>query len=400
MDFKAKNKFMFIITIYVIMFLVSIADNLRGPFTQCIKQDFIVNDSHIGILFLTCSFSYMIFTLIGGKLLCTISHKSLTTLGLLISLFSIFKIYLSVNFFNLLIGLFILNAGEGFLLVSFNTYIPTISSKYKGTIMNLLHIFYGLGAFTIQMSSPFLVQHNITWRLVHLMIGMCLVICLLSICCIHISKSKNTIIKSSNFTVPKKPVNKYILLLYVLALSSYIAAESCTGNWLTTYLHDGLNISYEFSAIYLSLFYIFITLGRLFGGYLADLFGYLKLSFISIFSGFICYMAGYIFFEKTVILICISGVFLSIYFPTMLLTLSRVFMNTSSQIISFIMSISSLLCMFLNYFIGKASTTFNIYIAFLFIPITLAISAICSTLICYEYFKLHNRNTSSIKNVA
>ena len=400
MSFKVNNKFIFIIIIYVIMFLVSIADNLRGPFTQYIKQDFIISDASIGILFLTCSFSYMIFTLIGGKLLYNISHKSLIILGLIISLFSILKIYLSANFFNLLTGLFLLNAGEGFLLVSFNTYVPTISSKYKGTIMNLLHIFYGVGAFTIQISSPFLVQHNITWRIVHVIIGICLVVCLLSLCSIHINKANYTNIKSSNLLIPKESINKYILVLYVLALSSYIAAESCTGNWLTTYLHDGLNISYESAAIYLSLFYIFITIGRLLGGYLADLFGYLRLSFISIFAGFISYIAGYIFFEKAIILICISGIFLSIYFPTMLLTLSKIFRNTSSQIISFIMSISSLLCMFLNYFIGKASTTLNIYIAFLFIPIALAVSAICSTLICYESFKLRNSNSSAIKNAA
>lgn len=384
---------------FLTMLLMAICDNVRGPFVPSIKQSFNAKDSDIGILFLTCSLGYMLFTYLSGIVCCKLSHKTSVIIGIIVCILSTYKIYLSRSLSDIILSLFFLNAGEAFIVVSFNTIIPKLKTNYKAFIINLLHFFYGVGAVSTQKYTPSLLNYGFDFKTIHFLINIVMILFLIIIILIDfpITKHSNPYASNVNTSNVKIKSNKILILLYLSSLGFYTAAEFGTANWLVNFISSTYNLTEKTGTHYLSIFYFFITIGRLFGGIIADRLGYLKTSFTSLIIAFILYTLGYIMGVKGFILISFSGLFFSIVFPTLLLTINRAFKERSTYICSLSMGFSSACCMLVNLIIGYMSDLIGLYKAFYIIPICIFISCISTTFICcyvLKYEKPYSLNVS------
>ncbi len=133
------NNVHIILFILTAMFLISVCDNLRGPYSIQIKNYFEINNTQLSLIYIVSSLSYMLFATFSGFLCSKIGHKNSICIGFVTIILSIVKISLSFSFADFLIGLFIINAGEALVLVGINTIIPLLDIKYKALVMNLLH---------------------------------------------------------------------------------------------------------------------------------------------------------------------------------------------------------------------------------------------------------------------
>ncbi|MCY6485648.1 MFS transporter [Clostridium aestuarii] len=360
--------------IFSVTFLVSVCDNLRGPYAPSIKYFFSANDTQIGFMFIICSLGYMIFSYICGILCEKFDHKLIIYIGFIICIFSIIKICIGSNFTDFLIGMFFLNAGEAFIIISFNTLVSLMNISFKAVIINLMHFSYGFGAAFIQKKSGFLLSNNISFIYVHFILAILFLVALIKFVTINIPNFKNT--KLTNSINNKIIFKNKLLYFYMLSLGLYMAAETATSNWLFTFMKGAYSYDENTSSFYLSLFFILLSLGRIIGGYIAEKFGYVKTSFISLFIGFFLYTTGYILRENGIILISISGLFFSIVFPTMLLNIKYTFNKNISYITSIIISFSSVCCISINFLIGTLSDFIGIYKAFYSVPVCLFISSV------------------------
>ena len=83
------NNILPIVSIFIMMILVAIFENVRGVFIPIFKKDFSINDTTIGIMLTFSSLGYIVFTYIGGILCEKIGQKKVFSLGFIFLIISL-----------------------------------------------------------------------------------------------------------------------------------------------------------------------------------------------------------------------------------------------------------------------------------------------------------------------
>ncbi|WP_291560120.1 hypothetical protein [Clostridium sp.] len=129
------------------------------------------------------------------------------------------------------------------------------------------------------------------------------------------------------------------------------------------------------------MFFATLTVGRLLGGFVVEKRGYLNSVMMSLFIGLILYVSGIIIGSNAIVLVCISGLFFSIAYPTVVITISKTFKDDAIYITGVIITAASIINMVLNNIIAKLNDLISSNLAFYIIPMSLLISIIFVSLI-------------------
>lgn len=376
--------------IFMMMFLSAMYDNVRGPFVPTIKNEFNINNTGIATTLLICSLGYMISTYVGGILCEKIGQKRVLILGFMLIILSPIGLYLSRNFTIYMIELFLLNMGQAFIGIAINTIIPIIALSFQAIIMNLTHFSYGLGATFTQRFAGIMLYRGITWRQVYIIIAVISTITFLGFLLVrlpelHMSKDNEKIKCKGIF-------NNKLIYFYMAALGSYVAAEMNTGNWFINFMYSEYGYSDNKSSIYTALFFGTFTVGRLFGGFIVERLGDIKSVLISITTAFILYSTGLITGEKGIAIISISGLFFAITFPTIVLSISKVFKKNTAYITGVVVASASFTSMMINLLIGAMNDYIGVYKSYYIIPICLFLCIIFTYLIYLNTRKISGNN--------
>jgi fucose permease len=124
------------------------------------------------------------------------------------------------------------------------------------------------------------------------------------------------------------------------------------------------------------MFLVIFSIGRLVGGFIVEKLGQLKTIMGSLIIAVTLFTSGLIIGQDGLMIIAMSGFFFAITFPTLVLTISKVFKKNTSYITGVIVTLTSLVNMLLNLLIGKLNDEIGTYFAFYMIPISLMISII------------------------
>jgi len=145
---------------------------------------------------------------------------------------------------------------------------------------------------------------------------------------------------------------------------------------LVNYIKDNYKYDSSKSAFYSVMFLVIFSIGRLVGGFVVEKLGSLKTIMGSLIIAVSLFTLGLVIGEKGLIVISSSGFFFAITFPTLVLTISKVFKQNTSYITGVIVTLTSSVNMILNLVIGKLNDKIGTYFAFYMIPISLIISII------------------------
>lgn len=365
--------------LFLLMILVSMGDNVRGVFIPVFKKEFGVDDTSMGLMLIISSLGYMTFTFIGGILCDKIGQKKVLKIGMVSCITSLILLFYSPNFIVILIGMFIINMGVSLIVISINTLIPLLAISFQAVLMNMIHSFYGVGATITQRGSGYMLYEGFSFRTIYMILIFLFLIAFLISFIIKIpEKNKDEVEESINWNIIFK--NK-ITYFYILALGLYISAEMSTGNWFINFMQTTYNFNENKSALYSSIFLGIFTIGRFFGGFIVEKVGHFKSVMISLFLATTLYTSGLLLGSKGLIIISFSGIFFSIVFPTIVVTISKVFPNNSSFVTGIVVSIASGISMIVNFLIGYFNDIIGTYGSFYIIPISLVISTIFSIII-------------------
>jgi fucose permease len=256
--------------------------------------------------------------------------------------------------------------------------------------MNLTHFCFGLGSAGAQRVSGKLLQGGMDFRYVYLFGAALFFIIFILFIFLKVPLCKPI---SSNKINNKIIFKNNLIYMYILALGFYVFCEIGTSNWFVNLMENSYGFSKNKSAIYLSLFFAIFTIGRLLGGFVVERFGYLKSITYAIFIAFILYTSGLVLKDQGVLLISISGLFLSITFPTMIISVSKAFKELGAYATGIVVTGASSINMFLNMVVGYFneymknafhSEVKGIYYAYYILPVCILITLVfCSIL----YFK-------------
>lgn len=359
------------VIIFIIMASIAIIDNTKGIFIPVFRETFNASNTSMGVLLTVCSLGYIIFTYVGGLLCEKLSQKKVIYIGLVSIIASTLLVSISNVYILLLIGMFFANMGIAFVMIALNTLIPVLFIAYQAIMMNIAHCCYGFGSTIGQFSIGRVLGNGISWRYVYLGIGALFSLVLILVIKINLPKVNTSEEKGLSLAAVFK--KKYVYL-YAIALGTYIFAEMGISNWLVNYLMTTYNIAASKGATVLATFFFLLTVGRLLGGFIAEKVGYLQSVIGALSIAIILLFLGLIFGRKLIILLCISGLFFSIAYPTVVATISKVFKKNSAYISGVVLTIASTISMILNFIVGRLNDVIGTERAFYLIPVSLVIS--------------------------
>jgi len=183
--------------------------------------------------------------------------------------------------------------GGGTLDAAINNYVAT---HYTSRHMSWLHCFWGVGAMTGPYIMGFHLTHGIGWSGAYrtIAIGQ-IVFAVVLVCSFSLWKKCGEAVEDN---APAKGLREILKIPKVkfalLAFFAYCAIEATTGLWASTFLVNYRGIEAETAALFASLFFMGITVGRFMAGFVANQLGSMKMIQIGIaiiFVGIIAILA-------------------------------------------------------------------------------------------------------------
>lgn len=371
---KNKNNIVVIIFIFIMMALNAMAENTRGIFIPSFKLDFNIDNTSIGVMLFVGSLAYISFTYIGGILCEKIGQKRVIIFGLGFMFLSLALLSIVDNYIIFLIDMFIMNIGLALTSIAINTVVPVLFLSYQAILMNITHFCYGVGGASGQALGGILMSRGFTWRNIYFGISILFVILLIAFAFIKMPHT-HKYSEHNKINILDVLRNK-IVYFYIFALGFYVFAEIATSSWMVNYIKDNYKYNSSKSAFYSVMFLIIFSIGRLMGGFVVEKYGYLKTTMCSLIIAVCLFILGLVIGEKGLIVISTSGFFFAVTFPTLVLTISKVFKQNTSYITGVIVTLTSSVNMILNLIIGRLNDKIGTYFAFYMIPISLVISII------------------------
>lgn len=373
---RKNRNFDVIVVIFIIMAAIAVVDNTKGIFIPAFKESFNANNTSMGIMLSACSLGYIIFTYIGGILCEKLGQRKVILLGLIIIIGSTVIIASSNIYLMLLVGMFLLNMGIAFGCIAINTLIPALFVAIQAIMMNIAHCSYGFGSTLGQFTIGKILDSGIGWRSVFYGIAVMFVIVVLVFLLVKIPAIENSPNEAEEKHNEKNVFKEKYVYIYALALGTYVFAEMGMSNWIVNFLMESYNFTSSIGATFLSVFFLLLTIGRLLGGFIAEKFGYLQSVIASMAIAIALLIIALVVGNKALVLICVTGLFFAITYPTVVTTISKVFKENTSYITGVILTGASSISMILNLLMGRLNDVIGTTMTFYLIPTSLTVSMI------------------------
>ncbi|GAA0731190.1 MFS transporter [Clostridium malenominatum] len=368
-----KKNIITISLIFITMILTAVCEGIRGVFVPTFQKVFSVNDTQIAYIFTIGSIGYIAFTYIGGILCEKIGQKKVILLGFLSLIISLIGFYFTNEYIGLLIYMFIMNIGLSLCSIAINTLVPVLFISFQALLMNFTHFCYGVGITATQRTVGILLYNGVQWRDIYIFISFLYIIMIIAFYFTKVPEPHK--VKNEEGQVSGL-IDKRLIFYYMCALGFYVSAEVATQNWFINFMYKVHSLNEKDGSFYISLFFALFAIGRLVGGFIVDRIGHIKSVLIFTIISVILFTIGLFMNVKGLIIISLSGFFFSITFPTIVVTISKVFKEKSAYITGIIITVSSLINMMFNQLIGELNRIIGVEKAFYFIPISLIISTV------------------------
>lgn len=167
-----------------------------------------------------------------GPLIDYEGKKTGLVLGLALIVVAVLLLPRSSGFHSIATHLFLLGTGGGIIVTAANALGSDVAPAHRGTALNLINIFFGLGGFATPFVSAHLLGKNST-RLCHLIAGLTVITLAVNLLApIPPPTSAQSFVFSDIGIVLGRPV----LWLCALLLFLYVACEVGIWNWLVQHL--------------------------------------------------------------------------------------------------------------------------------------------------------------------
>jgi fucose permease len=367
----------------MIMVMLGFINNIRGTLVPSFRSFFGASYSQIGFMLMAASLGFMAATFYGGIAASRFGLKKVIACGFLLSAFSISLMGFIYQFIFLILLMSLLGVGLGFIEIGANSLGAKIFVKKSAMMMNMLHLFFGVGASIGPRYAGWLLNLNFNWYQIYytalILIAFLMIYLLFSKFPSELENDKKDNIAIKDIITQKK------VWFFAILLGSGVAVEVGIGSWLVNYLYVGRSFSAAAASSYLSLFFVVFTLGRLVGGYFTEHLGYIKILFYFSFGMIFLFSVGlFVSGSYGAIMFAMVGFFVSIIFPTTMAIIMYEFKRGVSSYMGFIITTASAINMLSNWLIGTITDFFGVFIGFASISIYMFIVLIFLYLLSKE----------------
>lgn len=320
-----SNRLLWVLTggSFLSFFVFGFVDNLKGPILPSLLRDLDLNYSQGGGILFGAYIGFVIATLITGPVADMAGNRVVLMLAGVFTLMGLAGASLA-NSYGLLFGaMLVFGLGMGAIEVGGNGLIAELHQRNRGRYMNLLAVFHGVGSLLVPMYASALLSAGISWRqAMQSVLPLAGVLGLFFLLTPSPARPVKETGGGFNWTEARRSGFRPTMLGYYLAIFFYVSTELGIGAWLVAYLEDARGFSLPQASLYLSLFFACLMAGRLVGSVVVDRIGYLQSIFSAAIASLICLLLGLLGPPILVLFLPLSGLFLSIIFPTMVAAVS------------------------------------------------------------------------------
>ncbi len=388
MKINRKNIYLIFATFYI-YFIMALFESSRGNFIPFFIEEFKTNNSTISMILSLNTVGCVIGSFLGGSMCEKFGHKFVFLCGTVIATAAVFMAPFISNIYMLTLFYFVFGIGRSALSVSVDSLVPVLSVGFEVILMNITHFMYGFGSFAGQSICGKLLYYGFSWRSIYAYLGIFFVLSIvfsafMKIPNMHVIRKKTDLSKSDLYKDPLIP-------LFVTAVAFYILSESLINTWFINYIRSTYNFNPAEASLYASMFFLFFAAGRLLGGFIINKLGDVKGLKLFIIMATLCVLTGLLLKKSGLILISLSGFFISIGFPTFMVIISKSFNQNSSMAIGLITTLSNIMFVVMFYFVGVINDHASTYAAFFIAPLSLAS---CFVMLSLISAKIKNQNSN------
>lgn len=377
-----KNRKLLIGLTFATVLIFGLITNLRSVLNPLIQSDLEISYSQLSFIVALFSAGNMISIFFSGALIARYNLKKVFIFALLIAIISLFSIQYIDTYYPLVIVMFVIGSGMGIINVAGNSLASRVFIHNRGRMLNVFHFFFGLGGILAPIYANYLFNLGFNWALVYAISSIFILLLLLGLSPQELPKEENKKKNDASFFEVLKDKRVFAFaLMYFFS----VGAELGLINWLGVYLNDVQHRSESEISFYLSFYFVCFTLGRLLVTLIVEKIGYLKLVIYATLLGAISLVLGIVGPDSFAFFLSLSGLFITINFPTMQAAMFEIFDNNLAMIISVTLTAGSLGDILLgNNLIGFVSDKFGINFGFTLFVIYLIVLAIITFSLDYK----------------
>ncbi len=346
------------------LFSLGLLDNSRGPIYSEILQYFQITKSSGSLIFSLASFSAFISAIFASKWLRRFGAEGSTKIALFCHALAFLLMGISpassLGFFFFLTASFIFGIGMGVLSITLNIMVGTAASPLvRRRILSGLHSMYGVASLLAPFLVGKLVGSDLDWQ-IYLMLLSALPLLII------MSKWGNSLDSKSeeNDCRPKKSFGGE--RTFGILFSVYISGEILVGSRLVVYLKEIKNIGHVESNHYLSLFFLFLLIGRVL--FAVRKFELSSKSLLSI-SASMSIISLWLGIAFDPFFLSFSGFGMSFFFPCAMDWLSEIYKEQVNLVISKVFVISGGFLVFTHWIFGFMANQIGLELTFWVAPI-------------------------------
>jgi fucose permease len=248
---------------------------------RSIKETFDQTDAGIGIVYLAYSVAYALGSVLGGGLMERIGRRAVLVGAAALHGIGIAGFGLAPSWPVFVLAMIPAGLGAGCLDGGSNGLVLDAYREGRGRAMNLLHVWFSVGALLAPLAIGRAVEAGVTWEAIMLMSAVPLAALALAYALVPMPSGRRQRFAPTSAAGPAgsaRLLSGPIILLGV-AIACYVAAEIGVSNWLVRFLEPAPLAT---ATLALSLMWAGATVGRLLSSAIADRFDHLRFTQVCI----------------------------------------------------------------------------------------------------------------------
>lgn len=376
---KAWKKVIPFLCFAVLMFGLGSSDSLRGIFAPVFQKRYALSDSQLSMIVTISYVGNLLFLSVGGKLLDTFGRKAVVLSVVGIWVLSMFLNVTADSYVFILISMFLALGASTLLNTTVNILTPVVFGGYAGLMVNIFFFIQGIGTSGSQFV---LGRYGLSYSgfkgisLLLLVIGIAagLLFLLIPMGKEEKQKQEGSTVRE---TVRRNPKPVVFVLLCVM-LGFYFIGEHGIMNWFFSYCIQAFSIPGGRASVCLSLFWGGMTVGRLVFAPVVQKLGAVKSIRIFGLAGTVLFCAGIVTGERGILLLSISGLAISILYPTMVLLIQQIYpASVAATRTGTIISVATVADIVFNLFFGVMTGAIGYRLSFMILPACMVGFNIC-----------------------
>jgi fucose permease len=255
-----------------------------------------------------------------GFLADLLGRKKTVILGLILFALNSYLFAIADSYFAFLILLVISGASIGIFKTGALALIGDISrsTDEHTSTMNMVEGFFGVGAIIGPAIVAHLLLRGLSWKWLYVIAGTLCVLLVATASALRYPQTMKKSVEPVDLRRTLRIMKNSFALGFSLACFLYVAVECAVYVWLPTYLEDHKPQSAFMTAYVISIFFVLRAAGRFLGAWVIARWKWTTV--LLVFSGAVltCFLGAMIGGPNaTVYLLALSGLFMSVLYPTM-----------------------------------------------------------------------------------